>query len=162
MFYRMFDYNTAEKQLLDRIQGKLEARTPDELAADEIETRLSFQKFIGKHEKYVSSHRRIPNRKKYIDFLHTAEQMRRYTAIHEGIITIRAEEGGLGIIEMFFDAIFHMDSDASHSRMLLGLLFMKYKDISIYARQDGIVIQVFAELYDEEAIGSPNSDQLPS
>ncbi len=162
MFYRMFDYNTAEKQMLDKIQAKLAARTSEELAADEKETRLSFEKLMGKHEKYASSHRRLPNRKKYIDFLLTAEQMQRYTAIHEGIITIRAEEGGLGIIEMFFDSIFHTDLDASQSRMLLGLLFMRYKDIYIYAKQDGIVIQVFAELYDEETIGMPDSDHSPS
>lgn len=152
MFYRMFDYNTAEKQVMDKIQAKLAARTLEELVADEKETSVSFQKLMEKHEKYAASHRRFPNRKKYIDFLHVAEQMRRYTAVHEGIITIRAEEGGSGLIEMFFDGIFHTDLDASHSRLLLAFLFMKYEDITISARQDGIVIQVFAELYDEETI----------
>jgi hypothetical protein len=163
MFYRMFDYNTAEKISLAEINAKLSARTSEELAADEKETRQSFQRLMEKHEKYSASRRRLPNRKKYIDFLFTAEQMRRYTAIHEGIITIRAEEGGSGIIEMYFDAIFHTDLDASHSRLLLGLLFMKYEDISISARQDGIVIQVFAELYDEEILGgATEADHSPS
>ncbi|MEA4893870.1 MAG: hypothetical protein VB064_01250 [Oscillospiraceae bacterium] len=162
MIFRMFDYHSAERQLLDEIQAKLAARTPEELAVDEKEASLSFQKIIEKHEEYAASHRRLPNRGKYEDFLSVAEQMRRYTAIHEGVITIRAEEGGTGIIEMYFDNIIHTDLDTSNSRLLFAFLLMKYKDVSISARQDGIVIQAFAELYDVETASESESGHSPS
>ncbi len=162
MFFRMFDYHSAEKQLLDEIQAKLVSRTPEELAADEKETNLSFQKFIKKYEAYTASHKRLPNREKYEDFLSVAEQMRRYTAIHEGVITIRAEAGGTGIIEMYFDHLIHTDLDSSHSRLLLAFLLMKYKDVSISAKQDGILIQAFAELYDVETPDGAEPNQSPS
>lgn len=162
MFYRMFDYHSAERQLLDEIQAKLAARTLEELAADERETKLSFQKFIEKYEAYAASHKRIPNREKYEDFLSVAEQMRRYAAAYEGVITIRAEAGGTGIIEMYFDHLIHTDLDTSHSRLLLAFLLMKYEDVSISAKQDGILIQAFAELYDVETPDGAEPNQSPS
>lgn len=162
MFYMMFDYHSAEKQVMDKIQAKLAARTPEELAADEKEASLSFQKIIEKYEEYAVSHKRIPNREKYEDFLSVAEQMRRYAAAHEGVITIRAEAGGTGIIEMYFDHLIHTDLDASHSRLLLAFLLMKYEDVSISAKQDGILIQAFAELYDVETPDGAEPNQSPS
>lgn len=162
MFYRMFDYYTEEKQLLDEIQTQLAARTPEEVAADEKKSALSFQRIMEIYERRQITRKRVPNKDKYRNFLQAAEQMRQYTAIHTGKISIRAEEGGIGMIEMFFENLFHTDLDSTHSNLMLGLMLMRYRETSITAKSEGIAIQVFAELYDEIPVDGPETDHSPS
>ncbi len=152
MYYKTYDYYTAEKAKMAELDTKVEAelgsRSPEDLAVEEARSRESFQKILEEHERYAAAHKRVPNEKKYEDFLAFAKQMRKYTALHMGKISIRAEKNGLGIIEMFFDFIIHSEFEHERSRFLFGMLFLRYEDTHIYVGNGGVTIQVFAELYD--------------
>jgi hypothetical protein len=137
---------------MEEIQATLAARTPEEIAADDKAAEVSWQKLYKYHEEYQATHRRIVNKKKYDDFLSFAELMRKYTKLHDGKISIRAEEFGLGVVEMFFDFILHSDFDIFNSHFLFGKAFMRYKDTYIGVKGEGIFIQIIEELYDTETI----------
>lgn len=152
MYCKTYDYHTAEKQRWTEIDAKLAARSPDEVAADQVQAQESFQRLLERYEQYQATHRKIPNSIKYKDFLSFAEYMRRYTQQHDGKIEISAEEGGLGTIKMFFDVIIHTDIDISHSNCIFGMMFLKYRDTMISSCEDGVLVQIMAELYDVETI----------
>ena len=162
MYRATYDYYTAEKQHMERIEKELAARSAETLAVDEEAARLSFQKIMEKYKQHEASHKRIPTEKRYSEFLCISELMREYTALHNGKITIRAEEGGLGVIEMSFDYVIHSELDSSHSHRLLGLLFRKYEQTNIFAVDGCVVIQVYQELYDEINTDSQSSGNSPA
>lgn len=152
MYHKVFDYYTAAKQRMEAIEAELASRSPEVLAADQEAAMVSFQEMMRKYKASNFSYRKVANQKKYIDFLSFSEKMRRYTALHEGKIVIRAEEGGIGSIEMFFDCIIHSEFDLFQSHDVLSQLFLSYKDILISAQQGGVSIQILENLYDEERI----------
>lgn len=152
MYHKVFDYYTAAKRREKMIKEELASRTPEAFASDQKAAKAAFQEVMKKYETSALHYRKIANQKKYAEFLAFSEKMRRYTAWHEGKISITAEEGGMGSIEMFFDCIVHSQFDVFQSHDVLSQLFLAYKDIFISAQQDRIVIQVLESLYDEECI----------
>lgn len=154
MYHKVFDYYTQMKQMMDKVDKKLAARTCEEVEIDNKNANISLKKIFDKYERYQKSHKRVPNSKKYDDFLTFAEQMRKYTELHYGKISISAEENGYGIIEMYFDCIVHSESDISRSNILFGLLFLKYTETIISTKEDGINVRIMAELFDIEKVDS--------
>lgn len=152
MYHKVFDYYTVAKRRMEAIEEELASRTPEGVASDQEAALASFEEIMRKYKTSALSYRRVANQKKYTDFLLFAEKMRKYTALHEGKISISAEEGGLGNIEMFFDCIIHTEFDYIQSRSLIAQLFLIYKDVFITAQQGGIAIQVLECLYDEEGL----------